>query len=302
MRGERDENGLRKYERTMLSGDGGLAKQLVAVKAMLANRRPLKRATEKNQDYSKPVDPSSLEGLMMKQKRPSILIDGKPAKATFVNGTMTFPDGKISINYGELCSYSFCSSHLKGRLRQLRDAGYVEQSESIPFYYSLTQAGLREAIRGDAAIVAMCQIANAKYLLTPDGYEANSPISKNAKINTLRPHAVVIKKSKEPPPVAKVSKPATRPPEAKSKEQSAQNKKRELAAPYDFDGWFDALNAKPDQVILLTRGKDKDFPCRANSMAVQLRMAAATYGIKISISIEDDNHLVLRKRHTFGSE
>lgn len=77
--------------------------------------------------------------------------------------------------------------------------------------------------------------------------------------------------------------------------------KRVLAAPYDFDGWFDALNAKPGEVIVLTRGIGKDFPCRANSMAVQIRTAASNYGIKVSITIEDDNHLILRRRMAFGA-
>ena len=76
--------------------------------------------------------------------------------------------------------------------------------------------------------------------------------------------------------------------------------KRKVADPYDFDSWFDALNADPNQVIVLTRGKD--FPCRANSMAVQLRMASSNYGIKISISIEDDGHLILRKRQAFEAK
>lgn len=78
---------------------------------------------------------------------------------------------------------------------------------------------------------------------------------------------------------------------------------RKLADPYDFDGWFDSLNANPTKMILLTRGTGKgcDFPCRANSMAVQLRMAAANYGIKISIRIEDDNHLILTRRQAFGA-
>ena len=78
--------------------------------------------------------------------------------------------------------------------------------------------------------------------------------------------------------------------------------KRVLAAPYNFDGWFDALNADPNQLIVLTRGKDKDFPCRTNSMAVQIRTAASNYGIKVSITIEDDDHLVLRRRQVFGSK
>ena len=78
---------------------------------------------------------------------------------------------------------------------------------------------------------------------------------------------------------------------------------RKLADPYPFDEWFDKLNAKPNEPILLTRGVGKGchFPCRANSMAVQLRMAAANYDIKISIRIQDDDHLILTKRQMFGA-
>lgn len=78
---------------------------------------------------------------------------------------------------------------------------------------------------------------------------------------------------------------------------------RKLAEPYPFDEWFDALNAEPTKMIVLTRGTGKDchFPCRANSMAVQLRTAAANYGIKISIRIQDDDHIVLTRRQVFGA-
>ena len=79
-----------------------------------------------------------------------------------------------------------------------------------------------------------------------------------------------------------------------------KRKPRKLANPYDFDGWSNTLNADPSTMIVLTR--NKDFPCRANSMAVQLRCAASNYGIKISVNIEDDNHIILRKRQVFGSK
>jgi hypothetical protein len=79
-----------------------------------------------------------------------------------------------------------------------------------------------------------------------------------------------------------------------------QPPKKKMAAPYPFDEWFDALNMKPNEVVLLTKGQD--FPCRTNSMAVQLRGAAANYGIKISISIDDENHVIIRKRQAFGAK
>lgn len=73
--------------------------------------------------------------------------------------------------------------------------------------------------------------------------------------------------------------------------------KRVLADPYPFDDWFNQLNEKPNEVIVLKKGID--FPCRTNSMAVQLRTAATNFNIKISISIEDDDHLIIRKRQAF---
>ena len=76
--------------------------------------------------------------------------------------------------------------------------------------------------------------------------------------------------------------------------------KKKLADPYDFDGWFDALNADPSKGILLTKGKD--FPCMSNSMVVQLRNAAANYGIKIHLNVEDENHIVMSKRQVFGAK
>lgn len=172
--------------------------------------------------------------------------------------------------------------------------------EDLPVKYGEGGRRCRTTAKGKECLKAgRTSLADPRFVRN----EENTFTSRNAGIVLTPNNLTEVLNAAAKPNIRKAkAKKATRTPEAKSKEQDAQNKKRKLAAPYDFDGWFDALNAKPDQVILLTRGKDKDFPCRANSMAVQLRMAAATYGIKISISIEDDNHLVLRKRQAFGSE
>ncbi len=84
------------------------------------------------------------------------------------------------------------------------------------------------------------------------------------------------------------------------KKQPKRKVKRKLSDPYPFDEWFDALNADPPHVITLERGKH--FPCRTSSMVVQLRMASAAYGIKICVNVEDDDHLVMRKRQVFGGK
>ncbi len=150
MKNERDENGQRDYDKKMLSGDGGLAQQLVAVKVLLASKRPLMRDTQKQKDYSKPVEPGSLEALMMKEKKPTIEIEKKT--------------GKVSVSYGGACAYGFTHGTLSGRLRQLILDGCVDRMRvgRQPFEYSLTNKGRMLAEKGDASIVKMCQAANKK--------------------------------------------------------------------------------------------------------------------------------------------
>lgn len=82
------------------------------------------------------------------------------------------------------------------------------------------------------------------------------------------------------------------------RKKTQKRPKRQVADPYNFDDWFNQLNTEPEKPIILVKGKD--FKCMINSMAVQLRTAAANYGIKISINMPDEKHLVLRKRLAFG--
>lgn len=294
-----DQGGLPSLEKKMLSGDGGLAQQFVVVKVLLAAKEPLRRDSNcAHQAGNHPAERStSLEGRMTMQKRPSILIDGKPAKASLINGKIAYPNGKITVAFGPRCKFGFCTDPLTGRLGQLCYSGYIEQSESTPYRYSLTAAGLREAKKGDVSIVEMCQAANSKLKLTEYRYNRNSNRAKSGNRTTAGWDAAAIKKSNDLQHALNSSK------STKVKDRLERDKaitprtKRFKASPYPWDDWFDDLNEDGTNNKILVKGVE--FNCQPHSMAVQLRRAAFEFKFKVSVIIEGDR-IVIRKRVPLG--